>query len=461
MHLDVAIIGAGMSGLAAGIRLAQYDRRVCIFERHYAYGGLNSYYRLDGRDFDVGLHALTNYVPADQRHAALNRVLRQLRIAREELDLRPQRTSSIRFGDVTLRFGNAAAGLLDAVAAAFPAEVDGVRRLIERVRATDLGRVDPPEESGRAAVAACVRDPMLADMLMIAPMYYGCAAEHDMPWHDYAIIFTSVLLEGMCRPREGVRAVVRALVRRYRACGGKLRMRCGVQRVQPGAAGRPAVLTLDDGEEVTADAVLSSAGLVETLRLCGEAIPPERHPAAGRVSFVESITLCTRMPAELGNEDAVVFFNEAGPFTYAVPGELLDPRSGVLCCPNNYEGHEDMPEGVVRVTSLANPQRWAALEGDAYARAKAEAYAAQVQQVERMMPGMAACATYHDVFTPRTIERYTGHVHGAVYGSPVKRRDARTPYENVFLCGTDQGYLGIVGALLSGVTVANVQVLGV
>ena len=43
---DTIIIGAGMSGLAAGIRLAYYDQRVCILERHYTIGGLNSFYRL-------------------------------------------------------------------------------------------------------------------------------------------------------------------------------------------------------------------------------------------------------------------------------------------------------------------------------------------------------------------------------------------------------------------------------
>jgi len=32
---DTIIIGAGMSGLAAGIRLAHYDQKVCILERHY------------------------------------------------------------------------------------------------------------------------------------------------------------------------------------------------------------------------------------------------------------------------------------------------------------------------------------------------------------------------------------------------------------------------------------------
>ena len=60
---DTIIIGAGMSGLAAGIRLAYFEQRVCIVERHYTIGGLNSFYRLRGRDYDVGLHAVTNYSP--------------------------------------------------------------------------------------------------------------------------------------------------------------------------------------------------------------------------------------------------------------------------------------------------------------------------------------------------------------------------------------------------------------
>ncbi len=45
---DTIIIGAGMSGLAAGIRLAHYDQKVCILERHYTIGGLNSFFRLSG-----------------------------------------------------------------------------------------------------------------------------------------------------------------------------------------------------------------------------------------------------------------------------------------------------------------------------------------------------------------------------------------------------------------------------
>jgi phytoene dehydrogenase-like protein len=63
------------------------------------------------------------------------------------------------------------------------------------------------------------------------------------------------------------------------------------------------------------------------------------------------------------------------------------------------------------------------------------------------------------MFTPRTIQHFTGHLGGAVYGAPVKNREGRTALGNLYLCGTDQGFLGIVGAMLSGISMANYHVL--
>jgi len=66
---------------------------------------------------------------------------------------------------------------------------------------------------------------------------------------------------------------------------------------------------------------------------------------------------------------------------------------------------------------------------------------------------------YEDSFTPVTVERYTSRTQGAVYGSSEKIKDGRTNFENLFIAGTDQGYLGIVGSLLSGVTMVNRHIL--
>ena len=143
---DTIIIGAGMSGLAAGIRLAHFGKRVCILERHSAIGGLNSFYRQRGRTFDVGLHALTNYAPKGTRSGPLARLLKQLRLAWEEWALAPQLGSAIAFPGATLRFSNNFELFEGEVRRVFPREIDNLRRLLRqaaRLRPVWPGRRRP------------------------------------------------------------------------------------------------------------------------------------------------------------------------------------------------------------------------------------------------------------------------------------------------------------------------------
>ncbi len=80
-------------------------------------------------------------------------------------------------------------------------------------------------------------------------------------------------------------------------------------------------------------------------------------------------------------------------------------------------------------------------------------------QVVRIVPDFRSSIVYSDVFTPKTIQRFTGHINGAVYGAPNKIKNGATHLENLFICGTDQGFLGIVGSMLSGISMANYHVL--
>ena len=66
---------------------------------------------------------------------------------------------------------------------------------------------------------------------------------------------------------------------------------------------------------------------------------------------------------------------------------------------------------------------------------------------------------FKDIFTPTTIKRYTGHFGGTVYGSIDKSRNGTTPLNGLYICGTDQGFLGIVGSMLSGISMANLHIL--
>jgi len=470
-HFDVVIIGAGLSGLAAGIRLAHFGKRVCIFERHNAPGGLNSFYSIAGRKFDVGLHAVTNYVRPGVKGTPLGRILRQLRLDREELGLCEQRQSRIAFGprgDVALRFTNDFSVFESEIARVFPSHVDGFKRLVKRVRETAFAPEAPPV-SARTVVGEHVRDPLLADMLLCVPFFYGSAQENDIEFGQFVMLFQAVLLEGLARPFEGIRPILRLLVDKYRKAGGERRMGCGVRSIVA-RGGRAVALVLDSGEEVEADHVLSSIGAVETEALLADGDREEMdrdRPVPGRVAFVETMAIFDREPAQLGwGRDTTVFFNDSERLAYAVPEGQVDVRSGVVCIPNNFDFGPDrrLPEGILRVTCLANYDRWSGLPEGTYAADKKRWYGEIQASAGRFLPeadlrATAAATVATDMFTPRTVERFTGHRNGAIYGSPTKSLLGRTALSNLHLCGTDQGLLGIVGSMLSGITMANRHVL--
>jgi phytoene dehydrogenase-like protein len=462
-HYDVVIIGAGMAGLAAGIRLAHFGRRVCLLERHNAIGGLNSFYSIDGRKFDVGLHAMTNFVPPHVRGTALGKILRQLRLDRDALDLCPQLGSAVRFPGRELRFSNDPAVLEAEVAREFPAQIDRFRSLVAAVRAFDDLTLSPPPLGARAFLRQHLTDPTLEDMLLCPLLYYGSAQERDMEAVQFVIMFKAIFLEGLARPFLGIRPLLRLLADRFRACGGERRMKQGVRRLRV-REGRVAAVELDSGATLTADLVFSSAGAVETLRLCDDQPGSVAEQEIGRLSFVETIQVLNRQPQDFGWDTTIVFFNDHDRFDYARPEEhQVDPRSGVICLPNNFDyGDRTLPEGVLRVTCLANYDRWHGLPEERYRADKAHWFREISARARRFLPPvsepeLAAATVATDMFTPTTVRRFTGHLGGAIYGAKTKIRDGRTPYANLFLCGTDQGFLGIVGAMLSGITMANIH----
>ena len=461
---DVAIIGAGLSGLAAGIRLAHFGKRVCIFERHNAAGGLNSFYSLGGRKYDVGLHAVTNFVPAGVRGTPLGKILRQLRIEREEFELCPQKGSRVAFGprgEIGLRFTNDFSVLESEVASKFPAQADGFRGIARFVREAPLTG-DGSGASAREFIRERVSDPLLEDMLLCPLMFYGSAREDDMDLGQFAIMFRALFLEGFARPFEGVRVMMRVLLEKYRQAGGERRMKCGVRRIVA-RDGKAAALILDSGEEIVAKQVLSSIGSAETGALLGE-----KPPTLRTLGYVETISVLDRQPAALGwGEDTIVFFNDSERFRYRDPEGQVDTRSGIICFPNNFQYGEgrELPEGLFRVTCLAGYDAWNGLEEASYRADKERWFGAVQESAMRFLPpleppdALARATVATDMFTPTTVVKYTGHLRGAIYGSPVKNPGGRTALSNLFLCGTDQGMLGIVGAMLSGISMANQHIL--
>lgn len=454
---DAIVIGAGMSGLAAGIRLAMFGKKTLILERHSIAGGLNSYYQRRVKEtkqlarLDVGLHALTNFAAKGEKRKPLTKLLKQLRLPYDALSLQEQSFSRIDFPGAKLRFSNDFDLLRSEVSQVFPGSMDNFERLVRAVLEHDeLDLNKSGFVSSRAVLSDIIKEPLLEEMILAPLLVYGSAWEKDMDFSQFVIMFKSIYMEGFARPKGGVRTIIDLLLKRFEEAGGELGFRRGVSKILTKNDKAIGVLT-DKGEEIFAQKIFSSAGLPETLKLAGA------RPLAkvGAMTFMESIALLEKKtdPKDFGA--TIVFYNDSEKYNYEGAAEFYDARSAVVCCPDNYDIQDRQGPGCLRVTFMANYEKFKALGRSEYLEKKEEAFEKAMAIAKNMFSSFDNRVVFKDVFTPTTVERYTWHDRGTVYGSPDKTRNGKCPIDGLYIIGTDQGFLGIVGSILSGISIGN------
>ena len=106
-------------------------------------------------------------------------------------------------------------------------------------------------------------------------------------------------------------------------------------------------------------------------RLAGDPAAVRRGdlPAAapsGGLSIIESISVLNPQPRELGHDRTIVFYNDSERFHYERPDEPADLRSGIVCSPNNFVYTEPLDDGMMRISALANYDRWTGMDEAAY-----------------------------------------------------------------------------------------------
>ena len=463
---EVAIIGAGLAGLAAAVRLAMFGKKVVLFEKHYVVGGLNSFYARKGRKFDVGLHALTNYPsPTSGKASPLLKLCRQLRLSIDNLKLLPQSHSRITFGEQSLRFNNDFQYFLSQVEEVFPSSMDTFLKLLKKMEEFPAYSVHAEDISTRSILKESGIDPLLGEMLLCPTCYYGSARPDDIDFPTFIMLFDAIFKQGLSRPEDGIRAILNPLTEKLKELGVDRRMNSAVRSIRT-KGNKAKEIILESGETIKVEQIISTCGIRETESLLQENCIEPDEAQTGQFSIIESIRVFKGHPKDLSWDETVVFFNRSNRFVYDCPKGLVDLESGVICMPDNYGTNHQTEESKLRVTHPANFHRWSELAEAQYLKEKNYWEKTMLENALSYLPdGLEKREQLHqrtellDTFTPTTIKRFTSHINGTLYGSPTKKRDGSTKYKNLYLAGTDQGYVGIVGAMLGGIAVANNQIL--
>jgi phytoene dehydrogenase-like protein len=469
MKFDCIIIGGGFSAMAAAIRLAHFGKKVCVCEKHYRLGGLNSWYSRNGFEIDSGLHAMTNFAKAkSSKSLPLKKLLRQLRIPYDALKLREQYTSKISFPNISLEFTNDFLYLVEDIADKFPDTIDLFLKFDEFVKNFNALNLSAPFTSAREIMTNKLKNSLLVDMLLCPLSYYGSAVENDMDFSQFTIMYKSIFHEGFSVPGNGIKSLLKVLTDRFTECGGKcinlkqekidgdkiIALNAGVKKIISKNEKVQAV-ELENGQILETDKILSSAGLNETKFLAKIPFKEEKNTLA----FTESIAFLEKPLPNITN--TIIFFNKEDNFHYERPSDAFNTASGVICFPKNYkfQDNDSIPETQIRITLLANYDKWAKLPKDDYDSLKKQLLSKSLSTATQVLDIDIPKPIFSDTFTPITINRFTGHFNGAIYGTPKKNKQGTTNLQGLFICGTDQGFLGITGAMLSGISMANMHIL--
>jgi len=97
---------------------------------------------------------------------------------------------------------------------------------------------------------------------------------------------------------------------------------------------------------------------------------------------------------------------------------------------------------VLNIFSLDHIRNWEGLSPLEYEKKKEAVAALILKKVERYLPGLSEHVVVKELGTPRTMNRYTGHKEGAIFGpaqniyqSGLNRLQPETPIEGLYLVG--------------------------
>ncbi len=270
-----AIIGAGIGGLAAAMRLGAKGYRVTVLDRLDGPGGRGSAIRRGGHRFDLGPTIVT--VPQDLRAlwSACGRDFDS------DVDLRPlDPFYEIRWPDgASFRAHASHDAAREEVRRLAPRDVQGWERFLADAeqryhvgfeslgrrpmhRFADLLNALPDfvrlraDRSIAAHVARRVRDPRLRMALSFHPLFIG--GDPFRVTSMYALVSHLEASFGVHYAIGGVEAIARAMVRVVEAQGGAVRQRAEVDEIIVDR-GRARALRLADGHTLAADLIVSNA----------------------------------------------------------------------------------------------------------------------------------------------------------------------------------------------------------
>ncbi|MBD3240186.1 MAG: FAD-dependent oxidoreductase [Chitinivibrionales bacterium] len=443
MAQDIVIIGGGLGGLAAGVRLAQAGRGVVLYERQPRTGGYATDFTRNGYTFDPALHA----VPEGGPGGCFNELTGRLGIDDDVSFVKVPHAFQTVLGEERYTAPNDPDAGFEWLASLSPQDRDGLLRLrrdIERYAplydGLVEGRLSPWQIATRFVprlplflhhtdlgvdryLSRLVRSPLVKALLFQPAVFYGYPMR-EFSTVNYIVMLSMLKLGGLYTIRGGGRALSDALRRRLVALGGDVRCGVAVEKVLV-RGGRAVGVRLAGGAEREASAVIAN---VNTRALVHELVGDEHFPRGyvraldtlGNSLSVVQLHVGLECPLEQVGIDrylTTVFPDSDidGCMVRQRQSRFLEGCS--ITAPGVADPRAVGPRGpTLSVVGAVDPAQWLSLSPDEYREAKEECTEKTLALLEGVYPGVRSHCVTVDLATPHTFHRYTGNPDGAIMG---------------------------------------------
>lgn len=503
---DAIVIGSGIGGMTAATLLAKVGRmRVLVLEKHSERGGLTHVFRRDGASWDVGVHYVGQMEPGARPRALFDY------LSGNQLEWNQMPDDFERFIYPGLNFAEPSdpKQYEERLIKHFPEEAKAIRRyFVDLAEAANwhiigtmqsmlpwplnfllaqwrrLGSQKAIQTTGEY-LNRCFKSKELKALLTSQWGDYGLPPK-ESTFALHALVVRSYLAGGWF-PRGGASRIARTFEVGVEVNGGAIKVCQQVTSILTEGTRVVGVKALDGrGAQPTeviyyAPIVISDAGATVTYN---RLLPTDGAIGQKTAKVRSSIDLL-----EGGMSAVVLYLRLNKPVsTLGIKGEnywinttfehdnidaqtkaVLEgkPQSAYMSFPSSKSGDDRFHTAEVLALIKAEAFfEWHgtdhAARGKEYVELKKRISQGLLDLAESAKPGLKALVQYSELSTPLTVEDFTSHPGGAIYGlKGTPKRYASTalsaisPIAGLQLGGCDASTLGVAGAMMGGVVAAS------
>lgn len=493
---DAIVIGSGIGGLTTGSLLAQVGgKRVLVLEKHFKLGGFTHSFRRKAYEWDVGVH----YVGQMQEGSMTRRIMDL--VTRNGVQWHPMGTPFERFifPEGSFEVPSDPTEFKNKLRARFPEDAIAIERYFKDLARAQawiarwfvskqyghlLSRLLTVGTRGLVGMTTSeylsrFSNPLLRAFL--ASQWPDFGSPPDESAFGFHATVAGDFLNGGFYPVGGSKVLATEMARVIEDHGGKCLVSHEVVSVSTHHGKACGVTVRNKGEEryYSAPVIVSNAGAVTTFNklIRGNVCQKERQQIARLKRGVSAHILFLGLnddPRRHGFDDANYWCYDR--LDHDVNGRVKEGKppglDGVFVSFGSLRNPGQEPH-TAQIITFRQDSLWSEFEasewkkrGEKYEQRKESVSIEMLDFAERYLPGLKALVSYHELSTPLTVESFTGHAGGMVYGQVCDRnrlfRDQwkiKTSLPNLYLTGSDVGTPGVNGALMAGVMAAG-RVLG-